>query len=76
VDAPRRRYQNNSGPEWKDLGSIKTRPIRAEQRDGGECRIHLLDHLIGDSKNAGWDGDAERLSGFEIDRQVEFGRLR
>jgi hypothetical protein len=35
----------------------------------------LLDHLVGACEQRWWDGKAECLCGFEIDNEVEFGRL-
>src|SRR5947208_38736 len=35
---------------------------------------HLLDHLVGSDKQRRWDGQAERLGGFEVDRKLELGR--
>ena len=37
------------------------------------CRS--LDHLVGESEHFVGNSDAERLGGFEIDDEIEFGRL-
>src|ERR1700680_4194630 len=34
-----------------------------------------LDHLVGGGQQRFWDGEAERLGGFEIDDKLEFGVL-
>src|SRR6516225_5551343 len=34
-----------------------------------------LDHLVGAGEQSGRDGEAERLSGEQIDDEIEFGRL-
>jgi hypothetical protein len=34
-----------------------------------------LDHLVGAGEQGGWDIDADRLGGLEIENQLEFGRL-
>src|SRR5262249_38874991 len=34
-----------------------------------------LDHLVGDGEHVGWKYKTERLCGFEVDDQLEFGRL-
>ena len=35
----------------------------------------LLDHLVGAHQNGGWNLDAHRLGGFQVDDQFEMGRL-
>jgi len=37
------------------------------------CRS--LNHLVGESEHFVGNGEAERLGGFEIDDEIEFGRL-
>src|SRR6516164_2516491 len=37
-------------------------------------RASLLDHLVGAGEQTIWHGKAERLGGFQIDRQLVFGR--
>jgi len=37
--------------------------------------LRLFDHLVGAAKYRNWDGDAERFSGFEIDKKLHFGGL-
>jgi hypothetical protein len=37
------------------------------------CRS--LNHLVGESEHFVGNGEAERLGGFEIDGEIEFGRL-
>jgi hypothetical protein len=35
-------------------------------------RPDLLDHLVGERKQLGWDFHPERLCSFEIDHQLKF----
>src|SRR5215210_5955805 len=43
-----------------------------------KCQIRkssvLFDHFVGAVEQRQWDGEAERLRGFEIDHQFELGR--
>jgi len=38
-------------------------------------RTALFNHVVGDREHARWNGEAERPCGFEVDDQLEFGRL-
>src|SRR6516165_1772945 len=42
---------------------------------GGSGALRLLDHLIGGRQQRFRDGEAEGLGGFEIDDELELGRL-
>src|SRR5207244_1653128 len=60
-------------------------PVYPEQRTssdrpGWSVSCHqrtslLFDHLVGARQQRGWNGDAERLRGLQVDDQFEFGRL-
>src|SRR4051794_7691300 len=39
-----------------------------------KTRSLLLDHLVRDRQRAGWNGDAKRIRGLQIDDQIEFCR--
>src|SRR5262245_7460421 len=38
--------------------------------------VSLFDHLVRNGEKPGWCGEAERLGGFEIDYEFEFGGLK
>src|SRR5262249_9374266 len=40
------------------------------------AKATLFDHLIGDREHARRDGEAERLGSFQVDDQLELGRLQ
>ena len=42
---------------------------------GQKQTLHLLDHLIGASEERWRDRHTERLCGFQVDDQIEFGCL-
>ena len=37
--------------------------------------VFLLDHLVGADKQSSWNSQSERLSGFQIEVQLDFGCL-
>jgi hypothetical protein len=41
---------------------------------GSAVQVALLDHLVGSGQKRFWDRKAERLGGFEVDDEFEFGR--
>ena len=44
-------------------------------RRGGRANFILFDYLVSAGNERGWYGEAERLSGFEIDDQLELDWL-
>ena len=49
-------------------------PVEFDTLDSSFVRASL-DHLVGAGEQSGRDGEAERLSGEQIDDEIEFGRL-
>jgi hypothetical protein len=48
---------------------------RLSPRPGRAGACVSLDHLVGESEQLRWHGDAESFSGFKVDHQFELGRL-
>jgi hypothetical protein len=44
-------------------------------RDINDAPQNLFDHLVGATEEGIWNGEAERFRGFEIDHELDFGRL-
>jgi hypothetical protein len=53
----------------RDLMLVLHRPVEPTAKSGREP---LFDHVIGALQNCFREGDAERLSGLEIDDQIDF----
>ena len=64
-------------PSSDQIADKGFRQLRAQNRTlAPQQNRSLFDHLIGARQQRRRDDHAERLRGFEIDRQFEFGRLR
>ena len=55
---------------------IQIKAFKFDVRFGPKADIRLFNHLVGDSKDAWWNGEAENLRGLEINNRIEFGRLQ
>jgi hypothetical protein len=52
---------------------ISTAACRASASGSGDQA--LFDHLVGGREQRLWNFEAQRLGGFEVDHQLELGRL-
>jgi len=58
-------------PNSDRRADIRDRQLRANP----EISQPLLDYLVDERKYAGWNVEAERFGGLEVDDQLELGRL-
>jgi len=69
-----------SGSQADILGGLRDVSALPPKADMDQCGMmsakghkRSFDHLVGDSKNAGWDDEAERLGSLDIDDELEPG---
>jgi hypothetical protein len=84
AEAPVRRFPTMRSPVGESMGSSLQRPLarvaasvhpRPASREEGGADSDLFDHLVGAGEQLRRHVEAERLSGGQIDDEIEFGRL-